>query len=399
MLHGKQLITVENLKNKNGQLHSVQSAMVETGGSQCGFCTPGIVMSMFSLYKNHQRPTREQIDDALTGNLCRCTGYKPIVEAAAQACVYDGIDHFTDKESGVVENLQSIPHNSIYIKTEEQEYFRPDTLEEALSLKNKYPTALIISGSTDIALRVTKGFETLPQLIDLSGVNELRSYQDTDDSLTLGAGMDLSDVQQTLKNNFPAFKEILSVFGSQQIRNVATLGGNLGTASPISDTLPILMAYNATILLQNIKTTHEINLDDFIIGYRKTARATDELITAVRLPKPQKGLIVKSYKISKRKDLDISSISAGFRLELDNDNRVNNIKLSYGGMADRIKRASTTENFLTGKQWNRKSIEEAMPFIHNDFIPISDARASAEFRGIAAKNLLLKFWVDTVTNE
>jgi xanthine dehydrogenase small subunit len=399
MLHGKQLITVENLQNKNGQLHIVQSAMVETGGSQCGFCTPGIVMSMFSLYKNYNMPTREQIDDAVTGNLCRCTGYKPIVEAASQACIHDGIDHFTDDEPAVVELLKSIPHESIYIKTKDQEYFRTNNLEEALLLKCKYPGAIIISGSTDIALRVTKGFEVLPQLIDISGVNELQSIQETADTLTLGAGIILNDVLEAVKNNFPALHKILSVFGSQQIRNVATLGGNLGTASPISDTVPVLMAYSASIVLQSINGKREISLDDFILGYRKTARKPDELITAVHLPKAQNGAIIKSYKISKRNDLDISTISAGFRLELDNDHHVNKIILSYGGMADRIKRASTAEQFLISKRWNREIVEEAMPLISYDFSPISDARASAEFRQVAAKNLLLKFWVDTVNNE
>ena len=399
MLHGKQLITVENLQNKNGQLHIVQSAMVETGGSQCGFCTPGIIMSMFSLYKNHNKPTREQIDDAITGNLCRCTGYEPIVEAASQACIHDGIDHFTDNEPTVVELLKSISRESIFIKTKDQEYFRPNNIEEALSLKSKYPQASILSGSTDVALRVTKGFEVLPQLIDISGVNELHSLQETADTLTLGAGIVLNDVLHAVKNKFPALCDILSVFGSQQIRNVATLGGNLGTASPISDTLPVLMAYNATIVLQSINTKHEMSLVDFILGYRTTARKPDELITAVRLSKSQNAAIIKSYKISKRNDLDIATISAGFRLELNNDRQVNKIILSYGGMADRIKRASTVEQFLTGKRWNRESVEEAMPLMSHDFVPISDARASAEFRQIAAKNLLLKFWADTMNHE
>jgi xanthine dehydrogenase small subunit len=396
MLHGKQLITVENLQNKKGQLHYVQSAMVEAGGSQCGFCTPGIVMSLFSLYKNHNMPTREQINDAITGNLCRCTGYKPIVEAAAQACVYDGIDHFTDDELATVEFLKSISHDSIHIRTKDQEYFRPHNLNEALSLKSKYPNAIVISGSTDVALRVTKGHEVLPQLIDLSGVDELQSIQETADTLTLGAGMILSDVHQAVKNNYPALYAILSVFGSQQIRNVATLGGNLGTASPISDTLPVLMAYNATIILQSIKAKREISLDEFILGYRKTARKLDELITAVRLLQSQNGAIIKSYKISKRKDLDISSVSAGFRLEFNDNKTVKDIKLIYGGMADRTKRATNTEQFLLGKLWKREIVEEARLFINNDFIPISDARGSAEFRTTAAKNLLLKFWSETV---
>jgi xanthine dehydrogenase small subunit len=399
MLHGKQLVTVENLQNKKGHLHYVQSAMVETGGSQCGFCTPGIVMSLFTLYKNHNMPTREQIDDAITGNLCRCTGYKPIVEAAAHACVHDRIDHFTDDEPAIVELLKSISCESIHIRTKEQEYFRPDNLKDALSLKSKYPDAIIISGSTDIALRVTKGHEVLPQLIDLSGINELQSLTETADTLTLGAGIILSDVHQVVKNNYPALHEILSVFGSQQIRNIATLGGNLGTASPISDTLPVLMAYNATIILQSINTKREVTLDEFIIGYRKTACKPDELITAVRLSQSQNHAIIKSYKISKRKDLDISTVSAGFRLEFNDDKTVKDIKLIYGGMADCVHHAANTEQFLIGKLWKREVVEEARLLITNDFIPISDARGSAEFRTAAAKNLLLKFWVDTVNNE
>jgi xanthine dehydrogenase small subunit len=396
MLHGKQLVTVENLQNKNGQLHAVQSAMVETGGSQCGFCTPGIVMSMFSLYKNYKMPTREQIDDAITGNLCRCTGYKPIVEAAARACVHNRIDHFTDDEPAIVKLLKLIPSESIYIETKDQEYFRPNNLKEALSLKSKHPDAIIISGSTDVALRVTKGHEVLPQLIDLSGINELKSIQETADALTLGAGIILNDVHQAVKKSFFALYEIISVFGSQQIRNVATLGGNLGTASPISDTLPALMAYNATIILQSINTKREISLDDFILGYRKTARKPNELIAAIRLPKSQDSAIVKSYKISKRKYLDISTVSAGFRLEFNDDKTVKDIKLIYGGMADCTKRATNAEQFLISKPWNRKIVEEAMQLVERDFLPISDARGSAEFRTIAAKNLLLKFWSETV---
>jgi xanthine dehydrogenase small subunit len=354
---------------------------------------------LFSLYKNHNMPTREQIDDAITGNLCRCTGYKPIVEAAAQACVHDGIDHFTDDEQTIIELLKSIPHNSIYLKTKEQEYFRPNNLNEALSLKSNYPDAMIISGSTDVALRVTKGHEVLPQLIDLSGVHELQSLQESSDTLTLGAGIILSDVHQAVKKYFSAFHDILLVFGSQQIRNVATLGGNLGTASPISDTLPVLMAYNATIILQSINAKREISLDDFILGYRKTARKPDELITSVCLSKSQHGAIIKSYKISKRKDLDISTVSAGCRLELNNDKTVKVIKLIYGGMADCVKHATKTEQFLIGKSWKRQVVEEARLLIHDDFIPISDARGSAEFRITAAKNLLLKFWVDTVNSD
>jgi xanthine dehydrogenase small subunit len=341
-------------------------------------------------------PTREQIDDAVTGNLCRCTGYKPIVEAAAQACVHHGIDHFTDEEPAIMELLKSIPRETIHIQSKEQEYFRPSNLKEALSLKSKYPDAIVISGSTDVALRVTKDHEILRQLIDLSGVDELQSFQETAGTLTLGAGMILSDVRQAVKHQYPALHEILSVFGSQQIRNVATLGGNLGTASPISDTLPVLIAYNAVMILQRTDKQREINLDDFILGYRKTARYPDELITAIRLSKSQNDAMVKSYKISKRKDLDISTVSAGFRLELDSVKAVKDIKLIYGGMANCVQHAANTEQFLVGKPWTREIVEEARVLIQDDFMPISDARGSAEFRTIAAKNLLLKFWAETM---
>jgi xanthine dehydrogenase small subunit len=394
MLHGRQLITVEDLTDEKGGLHPVQSAMVETGGSQCGFCTPGIVMSMFSLYKNYSRPTREQIDDAITGNLCRCTGYKPIIKAAAKACINNRIDRFTELEPEIISMLQSISKESIHIKSLEQEYFRPSNLNEALTLKAQYPYAIIISGSTDIALRVTKGHEVLKQIIDLSGIDELKQTQDTPAFLSIGSGIVLNDVQKMVQKDFPALYDMLSVFGSQQIRNLATLGGNLGTASPISDTLPVLMAYNAKIILQNSKTQREVNLDEYILGYRKTIRTQDELIVAVHLPKVQIGSIIKSYKISKRKDLDISTVSAGFRLELDK-NKVRNIKLVYGGMAEMTKHATAVERFLTGKGWNRRVIEEAVPLIDKDFKPISDARGSAEFRSVVAKNLLIKFWSET----
>jgi xanthine dehydrogenase small subunit len=185
------------------------------------------------------------------------------------------------------------------------------------------------------------------------------------------------------------------VFGSQQIRNLATLGGNLGTASPIGDTLPVLIAYNARIVLQNLGGKREVPLDDYFTGYRKTVRKPDELITQVVIPKLVNGAKVKSYKVSKRKDLDISTVSAGFRLELHGGSKVHAVKLVYGGMAERTKRAASAENFLTGKPWDRSTVEEAMQLIDNDFTPISDARAGAAMRKVAARNLLLKFWSET----
>jgi len=394
MLHGKQLITVEDLRSPTGALHPVQQEMVDSFGSQCGFCTPGIIMSMFALYKNHQQPTREQIDDALTGNLCRCTGYQPIVEAAVRSCAQKCIDHFTEDESRISDLLRSIPHESLHLHTEHQRYFKPRSLGEAVSLKHQHQDALILNGATDIALRITKGHELIPKIIDLSDIDEMKEIRDTDVSVSIGAGVSLNDITVIAEQHFPALYELLKLFASQQIRNLATLGGNLGTASPVGDTIPLLMAYHAKVIVESLNGRREIDVNDFIRGYRTTALKSDELITSVIIPKTSNGAIIKFYKSSKRRDMDISTVSAGFRLVMKK-NTIDEIVLAYGGMADRTKRAVTAERFLVGKRWERGTVEDAMKMIHNDFKPISDVRGSAEFRTVLAKNLLLKFWSET----
>ncbi len=399
MLHGKQLITVENLSRKENDLevqHPVQTAMVELNGSQCGYCTPGFIMSLLALYKNENNPSKETIEDALTGNLCRCTGYKPIIEAAAKSCVHKGIDHFSEKEKKTEELLLKIRNNSSSrsIKTSQQNYFQPESLIEALQIKAENPERLLINGSTDIALRVTKKHELLPELVDLSAINELKRFEKTTNEILIGAGLSLEEIRKNVQQDLPALYDILKVFGSRQIRSLATLGGNIGSASPIGDTIPILMAYNATIHLQSEKEKRAFNVNEFITGYRQTKRNQDELIVAVSIPIPQKEIQVKAYKVSKRKDLDISTVSGGFMLKLANE-KVEEIILAYGGMAATTKRATSAENFLKGKTWTRETVEEAAGLIYSEFSPISDARSGAEFRRLAAKNLLIKFWNET----
>ncbi len=402
MLHGKQLISVENLRDRSGALHPVQEAMVNTDGSQCGFCTPGFIMSLFSLYKNSDHPARESIDDALTGNLCRCTGYRPIVQAASEACVHQGIDQFTADETRVAKLLRSISPEAVHIQTDRETYFRPATLAEALSLKHQHPKALVVCGATDIALRVTKGHELLPEIIDISDVPELRTISKPDNSLkngvSIGAAVSLSEILSAVAPRYPALESMLMVFGSQQIRNFATLGGNLGNASPIGDTLPVLIAYGALVMIESLNGPREMPVEKFITGYRKTVLKPDELITAIILPAVSEGTIVKSYKVSKRKDLDISTVSGAFRLELDPRRGVRSFLAAYGGMAERVKRAGKVEEFLVGKKWEQESIGRALPLIDQTFTPISDARSGAEFRRVAARNLLMKFWSETANN-
>ena len=397
MLHGKQLITVENLGSSTGTLHPVQQALVETHASQCGFCTPGIVMSLFALFKSAGELSREDIDDALTGNLCRCTGYRPIIEAAARACVHQGKDALTADEPRMVQLLKSISRESLLIQTRTQKYYQPATLPEALTLRRQHPDAVVIQGATDVALRVTKKHELLKEIIDLSAVKALKQAAENESTMMLGAGLTLQEVMDIARVEFPALHGMLAVFGSRQIRNLATLGGNVATASPIGDTLPVLMAYNARVVLESKAGPREVPIVDFITGYRKTDRHPDELVTSVKIPKLTDGVVIKSYKVSRRKDLDISTVSSAFRLQRNQRNNVvESIRIFYGGMADRTKRARLAEQALIGKKWDRDSIEQAMPAIDSEFTPISDARSSAAFRQVAARNLLLKFWSETI---
>ncbi|NVN94938.1 MAG: xanthine dehydrogenase small subunit [Bacteroidetes bacterium] len=400
MIHGKQIITIENLEQHIGkeiQLHPVQQLMVENNGSQCGYCTPGIVMSLFALYKNHHKPEKEVIEDALTGNLCRCTGYKPIIEAAKHACIHQGKDHFSEKQQEIKQQLLNIKkdNTSILLYHSEQLYMLPQNLNDALKLKKQYPNAVLIAGATDTALRQTKKGEIIPQIIDLSQVEELKNIEITDKSVIIGSSLPLEKLKSGIEKSFPALFNILKVFGSLQIRNIATMGGNIGSASPIGDTLPFLFACKAVIKLQSFDTKRKIPIEDFIIGYRKTAIKTDELIVAIEIPFIPENVILKSYKVSNRKDLDISTVSVCFRLQLSNDKKVKEIIIVYGGMAVQTLRAKKTEAFLNGKTWNKQIVETAMEILYNEFTPISDARSDKEYRKLACRNLLMKFWDET----
>lgn len=398
MLHGKQLITVEYLKSAS-ELHTVQQAMVDTDGSQCGYCTPGFIMSLLALYKNTQQPSREEIDDALTGNLCRCTGYRPIIEAADKVCAESVHDHISKNEAIVIEQLTKInsQKDSIAIDTIKQKYYKPFTLQDILELKLHYPSAIIINGATDVALRVTKKHDVLAEVIDISGIEDLKKVIDSSDHVYFGAGLNLEDVRLKCKDHFPALYKMLCVFASRQIRNLATLGGNISNASPIGDMPPILMAYDASVVLESLSGKRQLKLTEFITGYRTTLLKPSEIISGIIIPKPDITRRTVSYKISKRKDMDISTVSAGFSLLLNTDNTVKDIRMYYGGMAAMVKEPVKAKNYFRGKPWERKTVEEAMKLIDLEFTPISDARSGAEARKIMARNLLLKFWYDTAS--
>jgi xanthine dehydrogenase small subunit len=245
---------------------------------------------------------------------------------------------------------------------------------------------------------VTKNHELLPMILDLSGIDALRGWSEESGDVVVAAGTAMEDFSLLCRDRFPAIASMLGVFGSLQIRNLATVGGNLGTASPVGDLMPVLIAHGANIVLQSTRGERHVPASRFFTGYRCTVAADDELIMAVVFPRLHPGTILKSYKVSRRRDLDIATVSGGFRLELENGKRIKDVILAYGGMAERVRRAEHAEAFLRGKTWDRATVEEAMRVIDSDFAPISDVRGSAAMRKIAARNLLLKFWAESGGN-
>ena len=397
-LNGKQLLTVEYLSDRiNGQtiLHPVQEAMVKTNGSQCGYCTPGFVMSLFNLYKTTETPNREDVEYALSGNLCRCTGYQSILEAADLFKEFPKDDKFSILKEKHIQKLKEFSNNksNFLIKRSKEVYFQPRELKQALEYKSEYPEAVLISGASDLALLKTKKHQDLPHLLDLSQIKELQNIVKKPNYWEIGAGVSIEQLRKALDNKFPSFRKMLDVFGSQQIRNMATIGGNLGSGSPIGDTLPVLIAHQAELMIENAGQKRTEKLEDYLLGYRKTSLMPDEIITKVLLPCDE-GKIIWSEKISKRRDLDIATVSAGFAIKLSKENKVQSIILAFGGMAAITKRAVETEEYLLGKAWTRTVVEEAMDILANEFTPISDARAEAEGRKVLAKNLLMKFYLE-----
>ena len=394
-LDGKQLITVEHLKTADGTLHPVQRALVDCHGSQCGFCTPGVVMSLFALFKSERKPSRQQIKYALAGNLCRCTGYLPILQAARQMYGHGEDDQFDQMLPTTTVLLQSIQRNdTLELHHDGRSYYSPKSLSDLSDLRQRYPDAVLLSGGSDIGLWVTKQNRVLASLISLSDLPELVQITSTTTHLEIGAAATYSDALPALEDHFPDFGELLRRVGSVQIRNVGTLGGNIATASPIGDSIPPLMALGASVVLRQGGRTREVNLDDFFLGYRRTAIAPGELIEKIRVPIYGDRRFFRTYKISKRFDQDISSVCAAYSLELDG-RRVNDVRICYGGMAATPKRASQCESALIGADWTYQSMNSACSALERDFTPIADFRASHSYRQLVARNLLRKFYLES----
>src|SRR5471032_2835630 len=393
-LHGKQLISVEDLKHQ-GQLHSVQKAMVECHGSQCGFCTPGFVMSLFALQKNSTAANSHQAHEALAGNLCRCTGYRPILAAAEQACSQRQPDQFDQRQAATIARLRAItPTQTGELSSGNKRCLVPLTVADVADLYCAHPQARLLAGGTDLALEVTQLHRPLSVMIYLGNVAQMKRIEHFDDRLEIGAATSLTDCYSALKAEYPDFGELLQRFASLQIRNQGTLGGNIGNASPIGDSPPLLIALGAQIVPCKGNVRRTLALEDYFIDYRVTARQDSEFIEKIIVPKGH--TLFRAYKVSKRLDDDISAVCAAFNLKIENG-VINEARVAFGGMAATPKRAKSCEAVLVGATWNAATVEKACAALAADFTPLSDFRASKEYRLLSAQNLLRKYFIELQT--
>ena len=393
-LHGKQLITVEDLKTNN-QLHAVQQAMVDCHGSQCGFCTPGFIMSMFALRKNNATSDPHKTIESLGGNLCRCTGYKPIIEAANQSFESPCDDQFSAQHDNDVEQLKRInqQYPSAHLIHLDKQFFSPSTADELAKLLLEYPKARLLAGGTDLCLEFTQFLRDAQILIHTGRVKDLATVELNDQSLVLGAAVTYSHAADQLIALYPDLKELIERLGSLQVRNQATIAGNIGNASPIGDMPPVLIALGAELVLRKGDERRTISIEDYFIKYKVTSLQTSEFIERIIIPRPDPLADFKAYKISKRLEDDISATCGAFSIKIDKG-VVSAIKIAFGGMAEIPKRAKHCEQALLNQPWNSQSIERAMFELKKDFAPISDFRASADYRLDVSKNMLRRLYLE-----
>lgn len=385
---GMEILTVEGLEQINGgALVPVQEAMALGDGTQCGFCTPGFIGALFALEQSNEEITEAVIHDALAGNLCRCTGYRPIIEAAREAC--GGMVDYTP---------QKAPERATEHATDGQTFHAPGSLADLTRLRAEHPEAMLLSGGTDLGLSVSKDRDRPAVVIHTAHVAELQAIEETDDALFLGAAVSYTRALPYIDRLYPSFAEMIRRIGSRQIRNLGTIGGNIGNASPIGDTPPCLIALDATLTLASADGERDIAIEEFFLDYRKTDLKPGEVIKTVRIPKLGQGQSFRTYKVSKRYDQDISAVIGGFRLTMSGE-EVSEARIAYGGMAATPKRAPSVEGALRGVAWTEENATAAGTKIDDDYSPLTDHRASADYRSRVAANLLTRLHRDLAGTE
>jgi xanthine dehydrogenase small subunit len=397
-IDGMALWTVEDLAQADGSLHPAQQAMVDCHGSQCGFCTPGFVMSLFGMYQNHvlgaeaQPISRELAQEELSGNLCRCTGYRPILQAAQRMDSYPPAPVDQTRVRGLLRSIR--PPAGAGAAFDESGYALPQTLAELLRLRADHPEAQIVAGCTDVGLWVTKMHMQFANVLDLTQVRELRRVEHYANHIAIGAAVSISEAYGALEEERPQLHSFAARFAGLPVRNAGTLGGNVANGSPIGDSMPLLIALGASVVLMSVRGHRELALERLYTGYRKHVIAADEVLAWIKVPRPAPVEFLRVYKISKRFDDDISAVCLALRLTLG-DGVVQQVSIGAGGVAATPVRARKTEAALLGQPWTQAAVHAAKAVLLAEFQPISDMRASAAYRHQVLGNLLQRFWLES----
>jgi xanthine dehydrogenase small subunit len=396
-LDGCHVVTVEHLKGEDGRLHPVQQAMVDFHGSQCGFCAPGFVMSLYALWMREPHPGDPQIEKALQGNLCRCTGYEAVMRAARAVSNYgDAVkDALATERASVVATLRKMRDGKrVTIGKGKDRLIVPASVDDLGEILEAEPNATIVAGATDVGLWVTKFMREIAPVAFIGGLEELRSISEKNGVISIGAGVSYTDAHDELASRIPALGLLIDRIGGDQVRNMGTIGGNIANGSPIGDMPPPLIALGATLTLRKGKRKRTIPLEEFFLAYGKQDRQAGEFVEAVHVPLPEAATYFAAYKVTKRRDEDITAALGAFNI-LIADGKVKSARIAYGGMAATPKRAKAVEAALVGRPWTMAAVEEAVAHYTEDFTPISDMRASAAYRMLAARNLLKRFFIET----
>jgi len=388
---GCHVVTVEGLRGADGGLHPIQRAMVEHHGSQCGFCTPGIVMALYALWMETPAPSVDQVEVALQGNLCRCTGYAPIIRAAMAAGGKPATDWLNTERADIMVRLTAL-HDGARVETgpEGNRAILPADLDDFATLYAARPEATVVAGATDVGLWVTKFLRDISPALFIGHLEELRAIGEGPDALTLGAGVSYEDAAPALIRAFPHLRDYWLRIGGVQVRSAGTVGGNIANGSPIGDTPPVLIALGTRIVLRRGEARREVALEDFFVEYGRQDRAPGEFVERILVPHAGAGTLHAAYKISKRRDEDISSVAAGFAVTVE-AGTITAARLAFGGMAGTPKRAAGAEAALVGRAFGAEAFEAAAAALPDDFTPMSDWRASADYRMLVAQNLLHRF--------
>ena len=396
-LDATHVVTVEHLSAANGPLHPVQQAMVDHHGSQCGFCTPGIVMSLYGMWMQNADPSVNDIEVALQGNLCRCTGYAPIIKAGKSISAYGTVvaDPLVVERQSIKARLQALKDGKrVELGEGKDRVIVPASADDVAEVYAANPTGTLVAGATDVGLWVTKFMRDIGPMIFIADVADLHDIGEVDGALRIGAAVTYSDAEAAITSRYPQLATFWSRIGGQQVRNAGTIGANIANGSPIGDTPPPLIVLGASITLRKGDVRREVKLEDFFIAYGKQDRQPGEFVEAVTIPSLGEGEAFACYKITKRRDEDISSVCGAFRVKVEAGD-VADVCIAFGGMAATPKRAKTVEAALLGKPWTAATVEAALSAYAEDYQPISDMRASAEYRMAAAQNLLRRFLLET----